>query len=776
MAAARRFAVSLAVLLSVAYALMILGGPSATAQEESSAQTLWGVYWTVQPGFTSTLEMKNNLVAEPLSVSVSLYFANGEEYPLSPVQLGPRQTAIIDLNRAIESLPSAVAARAGQEGTLEVEFVAPTPSALMGSVSVANPERGIAWNFFLYPLRSGLPIAPLRGVFWFPNSGADGFVAMQNVSEEFLSMAPRFHIAGQAYPLAPISLAPGQGHKLNFRAELRKLGVDDVTGGGIELRYEGVADALKAHGVLFDNRGFSAEVDFTRFESWDEAQTVTLRTPRFAVGQADSRLGLPVPTVFEPVLALHNFNAHALDVTLLVGYRVGTENYQQSIPISMAPGDTRILQLHPLLKGVIPADVPWASLQVSYTDRHTGLASAMVSVSQDGAHSIRSVLNWVRGNIREGWYWRADVDHTTLLGILNSEAEEAQVAVSLDYSVAGVARSYELAPLTIQRGSAANIDIGEIISSGQPDADGDVIPPGVSFGGYRVRKLGELRGNLTTEALVVNRRQKGFLTFYNTACCLIFPRFWPSEKEGVVGDNFQIEITATNTCTYDQEDLTGSGTHSSNNTNVVTVGVFTGWASMVGVGTTSIYSYVIYPKTIIEQCKDFPASDYCYVSVNRPVPVNFRQTSASDIGNGVLQFTYAWDSSTGSLSNLSDCVVSETVTYPGGNPYCLPEPFPAICLDNPTIIGVPGSDGVVTDTHGLEGKTGSDFRRPYFSASTSGQQTISYSCGSGSATVTGTLLGPLSIERSVSESTNNRWKYTITKPTNGLAKIDPLPE
>ncbi|MBI3664155.1 MAG: IPT/TIG domain-containing protein [Acidobacteria bacterium] len=574
---------------------------------------LWSVYWTVEPGFTSTLEMKNNLVADPLNVSVSLYFANGEEYPLAPVQLGPRQTATIDLNRAIESLPSAVAARAGREGTLELEFVAPSPSALMGSVSVLNPERGIAWNFFLYPLRSGLPITPLRGLFWFLNRAADGFVAMHNVSEEFLSVRPHFHIAGQTYALPPISLAPGQGHKLMLRAELRKLGLADVAGGGVELTYDGVPDALKAHGVLFDNRGFSAEVDFTRFESWEEAQTVTLRTPRFAVGQADVRLGLPGRTLFEPMLALHNFNRHALDVTLLVGYRVGVDNHQQRIPISMSPGDTQILKLHPLLRALIPADVPWASLELSYTDRHTGLATAMVSVSQDGAHSIRSVLNWVRGSIREGWYWRADADHTTLLGILNSDTEEERVAVSLDYSVGGVKRSYELPVMTIKAGSAENLDIGEIISRGEPDADGDVIPATVSFGGYRVRKVNRLQGNLTTEALVINRRKKGFLTFYNTACCLRFPRFDPGQKEGVVGDTFQINITATDTCTYEQVPL--DGLHSSNNPYVATVGVFTGQVSMVGVGATSIYSTALYPRLSLEQCMDSVANGYCDVTV-----------------------------------------------------------------------------------------------------------------------------------------------------------------
>ena len=137
--------------LAVVAGFLFSGSGSAAAGEETVEQILWGPYWTVQPGFTSTLEMKNNRAEETLPVNVSLYFANGEEYYLDPIQLGPRQTVVIDLNHIIESLPASVRARAGKEGTVKVIFYSANHSALMGSVSVTNPERGIAWNFRLYP-------------------------------------------------------------------------------------------------------------------------------------------------------------------------------------------------------------------------------------------------------------------------------------------------------------------------------------------------------------------------------------------------------------------------------------------------------------------------------------------------------------------------------------------------------------------------------------------------------------------------------------------------
>jgi hypothetical protein len=148
--------------LVLAAAQTVLASPPATGQTAPS-QKLWAAYWTVQPGFRSTLEMKNNLVQGSLNVSVSLYFASGEEYPLGPIALGARQTAVLDINGIMALLPAAVQARAGTEGTIEVDFTAPTPSALMGSVSVVNPAHGTAWNFFLYTQRPDVTPLPLRG-------------------------------------------------------------------------------------------------------------------------------------------------------------------------------------------------------------------------------------------------------------------------------------------------------------------------------------------------------------------------------------------------------------------------------------------------------------------------------------------------------------------------------------------------------------------------------------------------------------------------------------
>ena len=305
----------------VVLAALLSSGHGVAHQHQQPDQVLWSTYWTVQPGFTSTLEMKNNRVDQQLTAWVSLYFTNGEENYLEPIQLGPRQTVVVNLNQVYESLPAPVRARVGKEGAVEVSFRAPSASSLMGGVSIVNPERGIAWNFRLYGRAAALPLAPLVGAFWFYDSQSDGFVAMQNVSEETIHVTPRLYVNGAVHTLAPFRLWSDQVYKLELGKELRNLGLTGVRAGGIELAYEGPSEALVAHGALFNGRGFSSEITFLRRASGTGEHSFSVRTPRVAIGSADPRLGLPAPTSFEPLLALANFGDNSLPVQLTVGFQ-----------------------------------------------------------------------------------------------------------------------------------------------------------------------------------------------------------------------------------------------------------------------------------------------------------------------------------------------------------------------------------------------------------------------------------------------------------------------
>jgi hypothetical protein len=55
---------------------------------------------------------------------------------------------------------------------------------------------------------------------------------------------------------------------------------------------------------------------------------------------------------------------------------------------------------------------------------------------------------------------------------------------------------------------------------------------------------------------------------------------------------------------------------------------------------------------------------FTVATTNGAIPVNFRQVGVSQLSNGVLQFVYEWDSSTGNSGDLANCNVGEIVSYP----------------------------------------------------------------------------------------------------------------
>ncbi len=215
-----------------------------------------------------------------------------------------------------------------------------------------------------------------------------------------------------------------------------------------------------------------------------------------------------------------------------------------------------------------------------------------MSTSGEGEHSLVSVMNPVQGNTSEGWYWRADTDSTTLIGILNTDTQEATVAVWLDFNSNGVQTRYNLPEITIPPRAAELVDVGAIIASGLPDADGDVIPPEVTYGGYRVRKVGgRLDTTLITEALVANHRTQTYLTFYNTCCAIFGLTVIPSSITGPVGVVFPLAVVGLDSCSGLSVTLTSSASYSSATPSIASVNSL-GLVALLAPGSTSVTARV----------------------------------------------------------------------------------------------------------------------------------------------------------------------------------------
>ena len=158
-----------------------------------------------------------------------------------------------------------------------------------------------------------------------------------------------------------------------------------------------------------------------------------------------------------------------------------------------------------------------------------------------------------------------------------------------------------------------------------------------------------------------------------------------------------------------------------------------------------------------------------------PYPINFRQDSVINLGDGVLTFHYSWDSSTGNQSDLVDWVICEKVTYadnPAGkgsgfygydqeNERCYfpPDPFDGRHPE-PTQLNFPG-----TDRGCFDDQRHTAFSTPYKEASYVATQWWAALNGTTGAQIV--LAGPFTITRSVNctrcTAEGDYYEYVVTK-------------
>lgn len=184
----------------------------------------------------------------------------------------------------------------------------------------------------------------------------------------------------------------------------------------------------------------------------------------------------------------------------------------------------------------------------------------------------------------------------------------------------------------------------------------------------------------------------------------------------------------------------------------------TGTPADCGCKTCNGVQCVIDPARDHRNCENTPGKVCFGGNCTCAVPTNYHQVSSSHDGAGVLHFKYEWDSSTHSLQDLSNCSVGEKITFDTPNAiFVWPPPWEYSNLNGDTIEGN-ANFGVLTDRHG-----NGPIRRPYVEASFTATQIYYYKCPCDNNGQPVTMMGPLSITRTIHEVSPGIWQYTITK-------------
>jgi hypothetical protein len=79
--------------------------PPYPAEWKPTPQELFLSYWTVEPGWSTELEVRNNVAWRDLTVTPVLRMAAGTEISLEPVTVPPEHVATVDVRQALLAAP-----------------------------------------------------------------------------------------------------------------------------------------------------------------------------------------------------------------------------------------------------------------------------------------------------------------------------------------------------------------------------------------------------------------------------------------------------------------------------------------------------------------------------------------------------------------------------------------------------------------------------------------------------------------------------------------------
>ena len=222
------------------------------------ARSLVGGLWMTDANFKSSIFLKNLVETSAVTVTPVLHLSNGTEYILNHVTLAPSDTAIVDINAALQA--QGIAPYATLQGYVEVRYTWP-----WDPVCVTVRDLDVAHSLiFTYGLQPSTPAPPvsgsqvpvqtptvasqtLVGMWWMQEKDVTGFVALANTTSAAITATVQLtDNAGAPYSTHTVTISP-QGMKL---VELPEVGSVSAPAGGIQVTYNGPPSGLIANGGL----------------------------------------------------------------------------------------------------------------------------------------------------------------------------------------------------------------------------------------------------------------------------------------------------------------------------------------------------------------------------------------------------------------------------------------------------------------------------------------------------------------------------------------------
>ncbi len=657
-------------------------------------------------GFTTTLFLRNKDPRNSVRTRVVLLRNDGSEEREIPIELAAHSASRLALSNFVET-----PGYSSKWGGLFVESVDGPAGKVIGNAIIENYRNGIIFDVGLLGGYRYDTENTLHAAWWLPDNDTDGTLTLFNLSDQSIVVSPSIATGDFEFACEQVALRPRETKRVSLLGLMRKHNLRDVDRGSITLRYTGMSHALSPALLLANpETGFSL---VSAFNAQHDRPATGQTKWHFAdvFFSPDTDLGFKRTERLTAYVLLSNCTEETL-APQLKAHVVGQQGAvrEVSLPTSpLLPRQTRLVNLSSFVGlGTLPGNMSHCALDVGHPGSPGDLGVTVFSLGETKDFVINSEGSVRPSTVMDSTYWDISGERVALLAVQNPSSGDVRVKTTLWYQTQAGVHSYGLPAIDLPANGSRILNLRSLVLSGIPDETGSFIPEGTVFGTLTIASEGgDSSARISGGATSFDPERGGYGIGIFPNCDFCLP--------GLCEE-----------CLY----ATPEG------------------------------------GVCVPSCADpfcCPPPETC------AVPVNFRQTSVSSQASGTLHFEYAWNSSTGSLRDLSACTVGETVTYsPGDIPF--PPPFPPLSPPNPTVGAASGTLGAGVDNHSTPGT----FVKPYSARSFTATQIYWYSCPCSNGGQRVTILGPLAIVRSVSLSKNASWKFTITK-SGSSATINPLP-
>ncbi len=141
-------------------------GPPPPPPPPAADQELVIPYWTTETGWSSELQLRNNVVGQDLTVTPALRLPDGTETPLTPVTIKPQEVKSVDVAAAISAAgaPQLVATY----GSAVLRYHSPSLKALYASVMIRAMGHAIAFHVDGNAEYEPESVGSREGIWWLP--------------------------------------------------------------------------------------------------------------------------------------------------------------------------------------------------------------------------------------------------------------------------------------------------------------------------------------------------------------------------------------------------------------------------------------------------------------------------------------------------------------------------------------------------------------------------------------------------------------------------------